>query len=118
MDESGRAAALEYVWPGNIRELRNFCERICILCTHEYANAEDIRRALPVEQEPVISLHAPTPAASTASFNPLLESERQAIQQALAANGGNRSRTAAALGIDKSTLWRKMKRFGLLDAKK
>lgn len=113
LDAGGRAEMLAYDWPGNIRELRNFCERICILCPRQYAGADDVRRALPLAQEPAAARQEAAPTHAV-SGSPLLESERRTIQQALADHNGNRSQTAAALGIDKSTLWRKMKRCGLL----
>lgn len=125
LSESGLAVTLDYTWPGNIRELRNFCERICILCPNESAGADEVRRALPVVRHAQVPPTAACPSseavpdpviasASMASADLLQAGERAAIQQALAAHQGNRARTAAALGIDKSTLWRKMKRCGLL----
>ena len=42
---------MRYNWPGNVREMRNFCERICILCEKTRAGAEDVLQALPGEWE-------------------------------------------------------------------
>lgn len=105
--ESSRPLLLSYQWPGNIRELRNFCERICILCQKEYAYPEDVLTALP-------QLDVPAYALSSNSHDMLKQSECDTILDALARNNNNRSATAAYLHIDKSTLWRKMKKYQLL----
>lgn len=91
-----------YDWPGNIREIRNFCERVSILCRQETAGAADVLRALP-NLTPVPS---PEPPAGP-------EEEREALRQALLLHQGSRKETALALGIHPTTLWRRMKRLGL-----
>ena len=48
-----------------------------------------------------------------ASANPLHRAEAEAIREALSRHNGHRRRTAESLGIDASTLWRKMKKFGI-----
>ena len=47
--QEGRELLMRYGWPGNVREMRNFCERICILCEKTRAGAEDVLQALPGE---------------------------------------------------------------------
>ena len=96
---------LAYEWPGNIREIRNFCERISILCKHTTASREDVFLALPHLEETL-------PAPSEEEVPPE-DRERTALEQALLLHHGNRRETAKALGIHPSTLWRRMKRFGL-----
>ena len=76
-----------YDWPGNIREIRNFCERVSILCRQETAGAADVLRALP-NLTPVPS---PEPPAGP-------EEEREALRQALLLHQGSRKETALALG--------------------
>ena len=49
--QEGRELLMRYNWPGNVREMRNFCERICILCEKTRAGAEDVLQALPGEWE-------------------------------------------------------------------
>lgn len=132
--QEGRELLMRYNWPGNVREMRNFCERICILCEKTRAGAEDVLQALPGEWEyggadsqyadsrhadsgsgsadfPASSSHVPAEAAGPGPR--LEEAQRQAVKDALELCGYHRGRTAAYLGIDKSTLWRKMKKYGI-----
>jgi two-component system response regulator HydG len=101
------AAMQEYAWPGNVRELENAMERAVILTT----GADVTPAALPdrVTAQRVEPLVAPrTPP------NPTLEAiERAYIMWVLGNEGGNKSRTAEVLGIDPSTLYRKLGRYGL-----
>ena len=107
-----------YPWPGNIREMRNFCERLCILCTKEVADLEDIHRALP-------DILSGTADASAASLLPgkdiasdaLLYDEQAEIQKALVMFRNNRTKAAEYLNMHPSTLWRKMKKYGILKEK-
>ena len=116
------AALSYYSWPGNIRELRNFCERICILCQKSKAGLEDIRRALPdLQQEEPSSLPSPeallTAATGSPSAPPKASSgqeaydERREIISALQKFRGHRGQAAQYLGMHPSTLWRKMKKY-------
>jgi DNA-binding NtrC family response regulator len=95
----------EYSWPGNVRELENAIERAVILAS----NGVILPGALPdkVRQrksEPLIS--------GRDAANPSLEAiERAYIMWVLGAEGGNKSRAADVLGIDTSTLHRKLSRF-------
>lgn len=114
-----------YPWPGNVREMRNFCERLSILCHTPYAGTTDVRRALPEVGNSSLSA-APdfAPVSGTAStsgteagreispaFSPY--DERQAILEALSMFHNNRTKTAAFLKMNKSTLWRKMKKYNI-----
>ncbi|HEX6938043.1 MAG TPA: sigma-54 dependent transcriptional regulator [Longimicrobiales bacterium] len=107
-------AALEalqrYDWPGNVRELENALERAAVLCGGDVLETD----ALPsrVVERPPEQLVADRPAA-----NPTLEViERAYIYWVLAAEGGNKARAAEVLGIDPSTLYRKLNRYGMNDA--
>ncbi|MGI9140304.1 MAG: sigma-54-dependent transcriptional regulator [Gemmatimonadaceae bacterium] len=97
----------EYSWPGNVRELENAIERAVILAS----NGVILPGSLPdkVRQrktEPLVS--------DRAAANPSLEAiERAYIMWVLGAEGGNKSRAADVLGIDTSTLHRKLSRFEL-----
>jgi DNA-binding NtrC family response regulator len=91
-------------WPGNVRELRHVIERAVILSEH------------PVMQlDGMLPESAPAVAALTEKVLPLNldQLEKIAIQRALAAHDGNLSRAALALGLGRSTLYRKMARHGL-----
>lgn len=95
----------EYSWPGNVRELENAIERAVILASngtiHPAALPDKVRQR---KSEPLVS--------ERAAANPSLEAiERAYIMWVLGAEGGNKSRAADVLGIDASTLHRKLSRF-------
>jgi len=99
-------ALQHYPWPGNVRELENALERAVILS----GEAIDVR-ALP---ERITSRKAEPLVADRAPINPTLEAiERAYILWVLQSEGGNKTRTAEMLGIDPSTLYRKLARYGL-----
>jgi DNA-binding NtrC family response regulator len=94
-----------YRWPGNVRELRNVIERALVLGDGPVLEVDDLPPEL---------LHAAPPVAAEAGpVRPLVELEREAIAGALAATGGNKARAAALLGIDRTTLYRKLKEHAL-----
>ena len=92
-------------WPGNVRELANVVERAVALTDHDTIVLEDVRD---------LPSHAPADptgdllASAAARQLPLAEVERSYIQRVLDANGGNVSRAARILGIDRRTLYRKL----------
>ncbi len=104
-----------YSWPGNIRELENAIERAVVLTRSEYIEPEDlpptVRGAVPG-----ISVQAPEPAPNNLKAA-LQDPERRLILAALEANNWNKQRTARALGINRATLYKKMRRLGLLPDK-
>ena len=104
-------AALEaYRWPGNVRELRNLVERLMIMVPGDVIAARD----LSFLDGAVGSV---PPAEKVAALMPLHDArdqfERDYILRALAANDGNMSRTAEALGVERSNLYKKMRGFGV-----
>jgi len=97
----------EYPWPGNVRELENVIERAVVLTAADTIDVD----ALPprLKEAPAVPLVREQPPA-----NPNLEViERAYIEHVLRAEGGNKSRAAEVLGIDPSTLYRKIKRYEL-----
>jgi two-component system, NtrC family, nitrogen regulation response regulator NtrX len=98
-----------YAWPGNVRELRNTVERLMIMVPGDTITAQDL--AFLGQNE----VGRPNPPVSTAlSLAEAREQfERDYILQALALQGGNISRTADALGVERSNLYKKMKAFGI-----
>ena len=105
---SGALEALqEYQWPGNVRELENALERAAILTTgSEITLAALPERVTQRKAEPLVSNRTPP--------NPTLEAvERAYILWVLQSEGGNKSRAAEVLGIDPSTLYRKLSRYGV-----
>jgi two-component system response regulator HydG len=107
-DEAGEAL-LHYDWPGNVRELENALERAAVV-----ADNSEIRP----EHLPGRVVEAPTPShvGARPHPNPSMEViERAYIEWVLRAEGGNKSRAAEVLGIDPSTLYRKLNRYGLTE---
>jgi DNA-binding NtrC family response regulator len=100
-------ALQEYQWPGNVRELENALERAVILSRSDVISADGLpHRVTERKAEPLVSSRTPA--------NPTLEAvERAYIMWVLQSEGGNKSRTAEVLGIDPSTLYRKLSRFGV-----
>jgi transcriptional regulator with PAS, ATPase and Fis domain len=95
---------MEHEFPGNVRELENIIEHAFVLCHGPHIKAEHLPKELTSKLKPDNN-----PAAQ--SGNKFRDAETQIIREALKKQKGNRAKTAAELGIDKSTLWRKMKRL-------
>lgn len=99
-DKTSKAAMIKYNWPGNIRELKNAVESAVVMCTGDEIKIEDLPRALRSQgEEKVITI----PIGITMD-----EAEKIIIQENLAANKGNKSKTADILGIGRKTLHRKL----------
>jgi DNA-binding NtrC family response regulator len=92
-------------WPGNIRELRNCIERLCVLVEGDVVTAE----SLPPR---IAATPAPEAAAPGADL-PLEAVERVHILRALERHQWNRRRAAASLGVDVKTLYNKLRRYGI-----
>ncbi|MFN2400199.1 MAG: sigma-54-dependent transcriptional regulator [Gemmatimonadaceae bacterium] len=96
-----------YDWPGNVRELENALERAVILTPGDIIDVASLpERITQPKSEPLVNGRVPS--------NPTLEVvERAYIMWVLQAEGGNKSRAADVLGIDPSTLYRKLSRYGV-----
>ncbi|MDH4230594.1 MAG: sigma 54-interacting transcriptional regulator, partial [Nitrospirota bacterium] len=90
-----------YDWPGNVRELENIIERAVILCDSELIGKEDV-------SIPAVHEEKETPAGSS-----LEEMEREHIQRVLQEAEGNQSKASQLLGIDRKTLYLKLKKYGI-----
>jgi len=99
---------LRYQWPGNVRELENAMERAAALALGPRVElhdlAEEVRQAIP----------RPQPASG--AVRPLEEIEKEYILAALELNGGNQTHAARQLGIGATTLYRRLKAWGLVEA--
>jgi two-component system, NtrC family, nitrogen regulation response regulator NtrX len=113
--DAGAATGLRsYRWPGNVRELRNVIERLLIMVPGDIIALGDLAfldgtggaAATPADA-PGVSLHD-----ARERF------ERDYILRALAAQQGNISRTAEVLGVERSNLYRKMRAFGIVPARR
>jgi transcriptional regulator with GAF, ATPase, and Fis domain len=101
---------LKYLWPGNVRELKNVIERAVVLCRGQEIGAEDLlltKLATAGDTE--------APGLGPDKFVPasLDDIERQHIYKTLNHTGWNKSKTATILGIERSTLDRKIRRYEL-----
>ena len=92
-----------YPFPGNVRELRNLVERLIIMTKGNAIRAEDVKPIFPV---------TPTPASQRLS-DAVDAFERTQIEEALKAEGGSMTRAAQRLGLERSHLYKKMKKLGL-----
>jgi len=98
-----------YAWPGNVRELRNTIERLMIMAPGDTITAQDL--AFLGQNEVGRPIEPVSPSLPLAEARE--QFERDYILQALAIQGGNISRTADALGVERSNLYKKMKAFGI-----
>lgn len=111
LDGETIAAALAYDWPGNIRELRNRAERAVALSDAGKVSAADL---FPETGGLLAVSHDGGEAASLQTLADVRDAaERGHIQSVLEREGGNMRATADALGISRTTLWEKLRRFGL-----
>jgi transcriptional regulator with PAS, ATPase and Fis domain len=95
-----------YAYPGNVRELENIVDRAMALCQTRVINARDLPPDL-IDLE-LCSYDRKSHPAMT-----LDEIERDYIQRVLEHTGGSRTQAAEILGIDRTSLWRKMKKYEL-----
>jgi PAS domain S-box-containing protein len=98
---------MKYDYPGNVRELENFIEYAFVLCHGSIVEVQHLPREL--LDAAFRSNNEKTKPASS----PLKQAETKAILEALRKHGGNRRKAANHLGINKTTLWRKMKKYGI-----
>lgn len=101
----------QYRWPGNVRELKNVVERAVVLARGDYVDVDDLN----LSNLATAGDSSVLPAASH-SYEPLTlaEVERRHILATLRQTGWNKSRTARTLGIERSTLDRKIRRYGII----
>jgi DNA-binding NtrC family response regulator len=107
--DDAMTALQSYRWPGNVRELQNIIERAVLLGKGDVVRSEDLPPAIlapgHVDLDGLSQHHNLKEAMSSP--------ERQIILKTLEDNGWNRNATAAALGINRTTLYKKMKKLGL-----
>ncbi len=97
---------MNYDWPGNVRELENIIERAVILSRGEEILPGDVKSSLPA---------APARPDGLAGARQMEEMEKEHIARVLKEVGGQRSKAAQVLGIDRKTLYLKIKKYGLED---
>jgi len=97
-----------YSWPGNVRELENVIERAALLSKNKFIGPEDLPNSIKQEQNQQQETYKLMSLKGA-----LAGPEKNIIRQALEANHWNRQATARALGINRTTLFKKMKHYGL-----
>jgi two-component system response regulator HydG len=98
---------LAYPWPGNVRELRNAIEHAVALTDFESITIEDLPARIREYRKSHVLLDTPNPT----ELAPLEEVERRYVLHVLDVLGGNRSQAAQVLGVDRKTLYRKLRRY-------
>jgi transcriptional regulator with PAS, ATPase and Fis domain len=99
LTESGLKVLKDFTWPGNVRQLQHLIERLTILAPYERIDGEAVEDAIEAMSR------------GGAAGETLAETESDQIRRVLAATGGNKSRAAAVLGIERKTLYRKLERM-------
>ena len=98
-----------YSWPGNVRELRNVLERALLLCGKEVLDPGDLRFEGPGAAAPAVAVEAPVSEAHLT----LEELEKRHIERVLREMGGRVAEASQRLGIPRSTLYQKLKKFSI-----
>jgi two-component system nitrogen regulation response regulator NtrX len=110
------AKLMEHDWPGNVRELKNFIERLVIMVPQDVITAKDIPLLTEGNHEVP---EAALPLFASDSFRTAkMDFEKEFIINKLKEFDGNISKTAEAIGLERSHLHRKIKRYGLDDTQK
>ena len=92
---------MKYPWPGNVRELRNALERAAILCDGGMITPDHL------------SLHAEPIAPASSPTTDLRAAERRAIEKALRETDGNKAKTARRLGLTRTQLYVRLRKYDL-----
>jgi PAS domain S-box-containing protein len=104
-------ALLSYPYPGNVRELMNICERLVVMSETELVDLADLPSDILARSGKAGSLTVPVPEQMT--LQETLDSVERALLAQAVETYGNQSKIAAALGVNQSTIARKLKKYGL-----
>lgn len=100
--QAAQSLLASYSWPGNLRELNNVVKRATLLAQGELVGTDDLR----------LTMNPEVPSSTTAPLHDDA-TERQRIADALRATGGNKSKAARLLEVDRKTLYNKLKKYGM-----
>ena len=112
---SALAALASYPWPGNVRELRNLLEQAAMLTDSQRLSGEDFAAILPTAAA-VLPAEDAVPRTLRPLPQLIAEIERNSIESALAATGGNKASAAKLLGISRATLYERLAALKRLSA--
>ena len=110
LSEAVAEKLLAYCWPGNVRELRNVIERAVALTRYDKLTMEDLPEKIRDYRSSQVVIGGSDPG----ELAPLEEVERSYILHVLEVVGGNRTLAARTLGLDRKTLYRKLRQYGVL----
>jgi two-component system response regulator HydG len=102
---------LKHTWPGNVRELENTIERAVILLLDEHITEKELPST--ITEAYANENHWVPPSPQVAANRPLEEVEKEAVLATLDACSGNKSEAARRLGINRKTLHKKLKEYGM-----
>jgi DNA-binding NtrC family response regulator len=102
------AQFLQYSWPGNVRELSNVIERAVALTAHDHVTVADLPRHLVQSRRSEVVI-----GADASELVSLEEMERRYVLHVLESVGGSRTAASKILGLDRTTLWRRLERYGV-----
>ncbi len=108
IDRKAMALLCQYSWPGNVRELENVIERAVAMRNGQVIRKDDL-------PEYINTLSIETYRQATSAIPTLEEQEKRYIKWVLEKCEGNKTRAAQIMGIDRVSLWRKLKRFKIED---
>ncbi len=115
ISDQAMAGLIRYSWPGNVRELRHVIERACVLCPGTTISLghfpEEIQNPLPSPNDPA-AIEAQL--AHHPDLPPYID-EKDQILDMIKRSHGNKAKASRLLGINRSTLYRKMQRLGIAD---
>ncbi|MCA9601579.1 MAG: sigma-54-dependent Fis family transcriptional regulator [Myxococcales bacterium] len=114
LSSEAREAIVNYDWPGNVRELLNVLRRACLFAAGSEIDGDTMRRMLAASVFAHPATNSPVPAPSDeVPLASLADLERSHIERVLEQSGGNVTQAAQTLGIDRRTLQRKLRGYGL-----
>ena len=135
LSKDAEAALLSHAWPGNVRELRNLVERAVMKSSVDHVTADDLGLGVSSDRRTPVQVAPSSSSSSSSSMDvpelvstddmrldiardkAVTEFERAHISRVLRVSGGSRTRAAGLLGISRSTLYEKLRKYDLLDAK-
>ena len=112
ISEQGIKLLIKHNWPGNVRELKNFIERVYILTPSDFVDVHDLRFAGLIDKRD--SAPVTTDRSDMSTFREArAEFEKEYLIKKIQENGGNISKTAESIGLERSYLHRKIKAYGI-----
>lgn len=115
MSNEAMDVMISYAWPGNVRELKNTMEYAFVTCEGETVQAHHLPRRLTAPEPAELPSQPLSGVSQTASAvnGPRVLSEKDQLISALQATGGNQTRAAQLLKINRVTVWNRMRKYGI-----